>query len=132
RERAVKGGIGTASERLDTGIVVGAIAAVNAVGAIQDPHTGEVVAAPRADDGSFMDVEALLRVGRRPAESDEVNTPVNTTLAVVATNAALTKVQVNRLATVAHDGFARTIWPVHTRADGDVIFALATGEQPIE
>ncbi|MEX2373549.1 MAG: P1 family peptidase, partial [Dehalococcoidia bacterium] len=57
--------------------------------------------------------------------------PSNTTLAVVAKNARLTKAQVNRIATVAHDGFARSIWPVHTRADGDVIFALATGEQEI-
>src|SRR5690606_25408683 len=63
-ERAWKGGLGTASERLDTGVVVGALAAVNAVGSIRDSRTGEVVAAPRDDDGGFMDVDALLRVGR--------------------------------------------------------------------
>ncbi len=141
-ERAWKGGIGTAGELLDTGIVVGAIAAVNAVGSIRDGRTGKVVAAPRGDDGRMLDVDRLLRLGRGRRQVEEsragveapatvVETPSNTTLAVVATNARLTKAQVNRIATVAHDGFARAIWPVHTRADGDVIFALATGEQEI-
>ncbi len=127
-ERTWKGGLGTAAERLDTGVVVGAIAAVNAVGAIHDRRAGTVVAAPRDARGRMQDVEALLRAGRirRPAGADEVGR--NTTLAVVATNARLTKAQANRLATVAHDGFARAIWPVHTRGDGDVVFALATGE----
>ena len=135
RERALKGGIGTASEVLETGVVVGAIAAVNAVGAIRDARTGEVVAGPRGDRAGFLDVDALLRTGRRRRGADEPDPrerPENTTIAVVATNAALNKTQVNRIATVAHDGFARAIWPVHTRADGDVIFALATGEQAIE
>lgn len=144
-ERAWKGGLGTASERLDTGVIVGAVAAVNAVGSIRDSRTGEVVAAPRDGEGGFLDVDALLRIGRgrRQVEADEhdeggnkeaapaAESPSNTTLAVVATNARLTKTQVNRIATVAHDGFARSIWPVHTRADGDVIFALATGELEI-
>lgn len=141
-ERAWKGGIGTASERLDTGVIVGAIAAVNAVGSIRDSRTGQVVAAPRDGEGGFLDVDALLRLGRgrRQVEAEHeaqheadgaADTPSNTTLAVVATNARLTKTQVNRIATVAHDGFARSIWPVHTRADGDVIFALATGEMEI-
>ncbi|MDP2328791.1 MAG: P1 family peptidase [Dehalococcoidia bacterium] len=128
-ERTWKGGVGTASERLDTGVVVAAITAVNAVGSIRDPRTGEVVAAPRDDEGGMMDVDAILRTGRGRRRTEEAGQ--NTTLAVVATNARLTKTQVNRLATVAHDGFARTIWPVHTRGDGDVIFALATGEVEI-
>lgn len=146
-ERAWKGGIGTSSERLDTGIVVGAIAAVNAVGSIRDSRAGRIVAAPRGDDGRPLSVDRLLRVGRGRRQVEEQvreqgpevvfregvaeETPSNTTLAVVATNARLTKAQANRIATVAHDGFARAIWPVHTRADGDVIFALATGEQEI-
>ena len=137
-DRALKGGLGTASEVLDTGVVVAALVAVNAVGSIRDGRTGEVIAAPRADGGGFLDVDALLRAGRarrRPADIPAL--PVeeraeNTTIGIVATNAALTKTQVNRIATVAHDGFARAIWPVHTRADGDVIFALATGERPVE
>ncbi|MFA7248394.1 MAG: P1 family peptidase [Dehalococcoidia bacterium] len=138
-ERALKGGIGTASEVLGTGVVVGAIAAVNAVGSIRDGRTGEVIAAPRGDRSGFLDVDGLLRTGRgrRRAADDAAAHPAeeraeNTTIAVVATNAALTKTQVNRIATVAHDGFARAIWPVHTRGDGDVIFALATGEHPVE
>ena len=140
-ERAWKGGIGTAGELLDTGIIVGAIAAVNAVGSIRDGRAGKVVAAPRGDDGKPLDVDRLLRLGRGRRQVVEqiedakdaaaAETPSNTTLAVVATNAKLTKAQVNRIATVAHDGFARAIWPVHTRADGDVIFALATGEHEI-
>lgn len=143
-ERAWKGGIGTASEVLDTGVTIGAIAAVNAVGSIRDSRAGKVVAAPRDDDGRPLDVDRLLRLGRGRRQVEErihgsadaeagpaEETPSNTTLAVVATSARLTKAQANRIATVAHDGFARSIWPVHTRADGDVIFALATGEHEI-
>ncbi|MGE3961484.1 MAG: P1 family peptidase [Dehalococcoidia bacterium] len=135
-ERAWKGGIGTASERLDTGILVGAIAAVNAVGSIRDGRTGKVVAAPRGDDGKPLDVDRLLRLGRGRRQVQErieaaAESPSNTTLAVVATSAKLTKAQVNRIAAVAHDGFARAIWPVHTRADGDIVFALATGEHEV-
>ena len=129
-DRALKGGLGTASELLGTGVVVAAVAAVNAVGGIRDGRTGEVVAGPRGDKAGFLDVDELLATGRGRRRAPEQ--AENTTIAVVATNAALTKTQVNRIATVAHDGFARAIWPVHTRADGDVIFALATGEQPVE
>lgn len=131
-ERALKGGLGTASERLDTGVVVAAIAAVNAVGSIRDPLTGELVAAPRDDERGFLDLEQMLRVAALPPEQEVADPPTNTTLAVVATNARLTKTQINRVATVAHDGFASTIWPVHTRSDGDVIFSLATGEFEVD
>jgi L-aminopeptidase/D-esterase-like protein len=136
RERALKGGIGTASERLDTGVVVAAIAAVNAVGSVRDPRTGKTVAAPRDDKCGFMDLDAILRVGALPPEDsvadDAAEAATNTTLAIVATNARLTKTQINRIATVAHDGFASTIWPVHTRSDGDVVFGLATGEFEVD
>ena len=137
RDRVLKGGIGTASEVLDTGIIVGAIVAVNAGGSIRDPQTGEFVAAPRADGSGFIDLDAHLRTGRAwqgSENKDEGATPgpENTTLAVVATNARLTKPQANRLATVCHDGFARTTWPAHTGGDGDVIFVLATGEVEVE
>ena len=132
-DRRLKGGLGTASERLDTGIVVGAVVAVNAAGMIRDPGTAEVVAGPRADGAGFVDAEAFLRTGKpwQEPNADE-QAGQHTTLAVVATNARLTKSQANRLATVCHDGLARTIWPVHTRADGDTIFALATGELEAE
>ena len=129
-DRALKGGLGTASELLGTGVVVAAVAAVNAVGGIRDGRTGEMVAGPRGDRSGFLDIDEILATGRGRRRAPEQ--AENTTIAVVATNAALTKTQVNRIATVAHDGFARAIWPVHTRADGDVIFALATGEQSVE
>lgn len=140
RQRVLKGGLGTASEALDSGVVVGALVAVNAVGSIRDPSTGEVVAAPRADGGGFIDLDAHLRTGRaweEPSEGEAASdggepAPENTTLGVVATNGKLTKAQVNRLAAVCHDGFARTIWPAHTRGDGDTIFALATGEVEVD
>ena len=131
-DRALKGGLGTASERLDTGVVVAAIAAVNPVGSIRDPFTGETVAAPRDDERGFLDLDSMLRVAALPPETATTEAATNTTLAVVATNARLTKTQINRVATVAHDGFASTIWPVHTRADGDVVFALATGEIDVD
>jgi L-aminopeptidase/D-esterase-like protein len=136
-DRRLKGGLGTASEFIDTGIIVGAVVAVNAVGIIRDPETGEVVAGARADSG-FADTEAFLRTGQPwqgtavEMVEEEQAAGQHTTLAVVATNARLTKTQANRLATVCHDGFARTIWPVHTRGDGDAIFTLATGEVEIE
>ncbi len=126
RERAVKGGLGTASERAHDGLIAGALAAVNAVGDIIDPATGRAIAAPRRDDGSFDDTTAILREGRAPAREAIGE---NTVLVVVATNAELTKEQANRLATVCHDGIARTVRPAHTQADGDAIFVLATGDR---
>lgn len=140
--RALKGGIGTASETLQTGVIVGAIAVVNAVGSVRDPETAEVIAAPRADRSGFLDTTAIYRTGRPWVEPDAEQAAggsvagegpgEHTTLAVVATNAKLTKTEANRLATVAHDGLARAIWPVHTRGDGDVVFTLATGELELE
>jgi L-aminopeptidase/D-esterase-like protein len=124
--RRFKAGIGSASEDLGDGLVVGAIVVVNAVGDVVNSEDGSVVAGPRGEDGGFQDTMASLRSGtRRPPEG-------NTTIGVVATNAALSKEQTNRLATVAHDGLARAIRPVHTLADGDAIFALATGAIEVE
>ncbi|HLF78129.1 MAG TPA: P1 family peptidase [Dehalococcoidia bacterium] len=122
RESWLKGGVGTASEALAEGVVVGALVAVNAVGDVIDPSTGSVLAGPRGDAGAFADTMSFLRSGRRrPVEG-------NTTIGVVATNAKLTKEQANRLAVVAHDGLARAIRPAHTQGDGDTMFAMATGE----
>ena len=128
----LKGGIGTASERLaaapeggDREIVVGALVVVNALGAIVDPASGEPVAAPRGPRRTFLDPIELLRAGG-PARGTPP-APESTTLAVVATDAKLTKAEASVLAAAAHDGFARTIWPAHTRGDGDVAFGLATG-----
>lgn len=132
RDKAIKGGVGTASELLDTGVIVAALAVVNAVGAIRDPNTGGLVAAPREGERGFLDIDRELRGAKLLDSNDDEELPENTTLAVVATNACLTKTETNRIATVAHDGFASTIWPVHTKSDGDVIFSLSTGEYEVD
>jgi L-aminopeptidase/D-esterase-like protein len=123
-KQAMKSGLGTASVRVgNTGIVVGAIVAVNAVGDVVDPKTGKIVAGARKADGSgFVDSMARIREGY----SVQAN-GANTTIGVVATNAALDKTQMTKVAQMAHDGLARTIYPVHTPSDGDTIFAVATG-----
>jgi L-aminopeptidase/D-esterase-like protein len=125
RDRSLKGGIGTASEELAGGIIVGALVAVNAVGEVVDSRDGSVVAGPRGDDRDFLSSIEALRSGQRRGQ------PQNTTIGVVATNARLTKEQANRLASIGHDGFARAIRPVHTMSDGDTLFTLATGEQEL-
>ena len=122
--RPMKAGIGSASIVLNNGLVVGAIVAVNAVGDIIDPATGKVVAGSRNADGSLADVRRVLR----EAAATPAPPPVqNTTIAVVATNAPLTKAQAQRMALMADDGLARAIYPAHTVSDGDTVFALATG-----
>jgi L-aminopeptidase/D-esterase-like protein len=127
--RPMKGGIGTASVTLPGGLAVAALVAVNAAGDIVDPATGRVVAGVRTEDGrGLLDVRTLLRGGDTPPSRPGENT----TLGVVATNAALTKAQASRVATMAHDGFARAIVPSHTMGDGDVVFTLATGALPGE
>jgi len=128
--RAMKGGIGTASIARSDGLVVGAIVAVNAVGDVIDPATGEVVAGVRTADGrDLADARRLLRYGSEGApESDPIAPPpANTVIGVVATNARLTKAQATRVAQMAQDGLARTVSPSHTPWDGDTIFTLATG-----
>ncbi len=122
---AMKSGIGTASIRVGkTGIVVAAIAAVNAVGDVVDPRTGKIIAGARKPDGSgFVDTMARIRAGY----GVELPPGSNTTLGIVATNAVFDKTQLAKIAQMAHDGLARTIYPVHTPADGDTIFAAATG-----
>ena len=123
----MKGGLGTASISVPAGadaLVVGAIVAVNAVGDIIDPRNGTVVAGVRTADGkSLADARKLLRLG----SGAPVKPGQNTTIGVVATNARLTKAQASKVAQMAHDGLARTIYPSHTMGDGDAIFALATG-----
>lgn len=121
-ERAVKGGLGTASERFGQGIVVGAIVAVNAFGDVIDPGTGATLAAPRRPGGGFIRTLDLLKSGQK----SRYHIPDNTTIGVVATNATLDKEQVNKIAQMAQDGVARAIEPAHTMVDGDVLFALAT------
>ncbi|TVL94472.1 P1 family peptidase [Streptomyces sp. SAJ15] len=155
----LKGGTGSASVVLPSGVTVAALAVVNAVGSVFDPRTGvlyglvpEVVAA-RADaargeratavDGYASYVpspeahaDAVRRLAATRAESlrrfiASAHPPLNTTLAVVATDAELTRAQAHKLAGTAHDGLARAVRPVHMLSDGDTVFALATGGRPL-
>ena len=119
----MKAGIGSSAIKLPNGLVVAAIVAVNAVGDIVDPLTGHVVAGARGGDGKLLDARKLLRAGG----SREGRAGENTTIGIVATNARLTKVQAQKMAQMAHDGFARAIYPVHTPGDGDTIFSVGTG-----
>ena len=122
--RAMKGGIGTAAIELPNGLVVAALMAVNAVGDVVDPSTGEVVAGVRDEAGTRLaDARELLRSGALVRS----RRGRNTTIGVVATNARLTKTAANKVAQMAHDGLARTVYPAHTPGDGDTIFALALG-----
>ncbi|MEY4710875.1 MAG: hypothetical protein RIS88_325 [Pseudomonadota bacterium] len=122
--RAMKGGIGTASVNVG-GVTVGALIACNALGDVVDPDTGQVIAGARTADGlRLADTRRALLAGESPIP---ILAGTNTTIGVIATDAALTKVQATRLAQAAHDGLARAINPVHTVADGDTLFALATG-----
>ncbi len=122
-------GIGSASITLPEGITVGAVVAVNAVGDVYDPRTGDMIGSAHMPDGTAISSENLLW-GNAPAPKQvRITAPgSNTTIGVVATDARLSKEQANRLADVAHDGLARTIRPVHTQMDGDTLFALATGQ----
>lgn len=122
---AMKGGLGTASVQVgNSDLVVGAIVAVNAVGDVIDRKTGKILAGARTTDGhGYRDTMAQLMAGAtlHPRRGE------NSTIGVVATNAKLNKTQATKMAQMAHDGFARTINPVHSMMDGDTIFAAATG-----
>jgi L-aminopeptidase/D-esterase-like protein len=123
-QRAMKGGIGTASIRIGD-ITVAALVAVNAGGDVVDPASGDVMAGARSADGRrVMGTMAALLRGELP---EAARAGLATTIGVVATDAMLSKVQASKLATMAHDGLARSINPVHTMTDGDTLFALATG-----
>jgi L-aminopeptidase/D-esterase-like protein len=121
---AMKSGLGTASVRLRNGLVVGALVVVNALGDVIDPISGRILAGARTPEGGFVDtLQAMAAIA-----GGVDFTGTNTTIGVVATNAALTKEQVNKVAQMAQDGLARTIRPAHTMLDGDTIFSLALGE----
>jgi L-aminopeptidase/D-esterase-like protein len=132
-----KGGIGSASAVTSGGVTVAALALVNAVGTVTVGDGPWFWAAPFEIDGEFggrglphafaPDMLRMRLKGGPSATSAE-----NTTLAVVVTDADLTKTQAKRLAMIAQTGFARAIYPVHAPLDGDVLFAAATGEKPID
>jgi L-aminopeptidase/D-esterase-like protein len=123
-DRGMKGGIGTASITVD-GVTVGAIIACNALGDVVDPETGRPIAGARTKNGkALIDSRRAILKGEAPKP---ILKGANTTIGVIATDAPITKVQASRLATMAHDGLARAINPVHTMSDGDTLFALGTG-----
>ena len=123
-DRAMRGGIGGAAIQVG-GVTVGALIAVNAMGDVVDPATGCVIAGARSADGtSLLDTMAALRRGELPPA---LQAGLATTIGVIGTDAKLDKAGANKLAQMAHDGLARAINPVHTQADGDTLFALATG-----
>ena len=123
----MKAGVGSSARILPNGLVVAALVVVNAAGDVIDPETGRVVAGTRSADGKTpADVRQLLRSGAL-VKSPPQPAGANTTIGVVATNARLSKAEVNRMALMADDGLARAIVPSHTIGDGDTVFALATG-----
>ena len=132
-----KGGLGSASAATPDGVKVAAIVAVNAVGTVTVGDGPWFWAAPfelggefggRGLPDTFTDDMLRMRIKGGPAASARENT----TIGAVVTDAVLTKPQAKRLAMIAHTGFARAIYPVHAPTDGDVLFAAATGEKPIE
>lgn len=127
RARGLQGGVGTASVTLANGVVVSALAVVNAAGSVIDPSTGL----------PWMPGRIALRrplAGERDAlrrHMDSAVPPLNTTIGIVATTAALTKAECSKFASVAHDGLARAVRPVHSLLDGDTVFGLSTGRDEL-
>lgn len=127
----LKGGLGSASAVLSNGMTVGALVAVNALGSAIAGEGPEFWAAPYEIDGEFGNIGLpRARIGaweppptKQPGEA--------TTIAIVATDAALTKAEAHRMAVAAHDGIARALVPAHTLLDGDLVFAAATGARPL-
>lgn len=124
-KNACKSGIGAATEKV-LGVTVTAIVAVNAMGDIVDDE-GKIIAGAKGKNGEFIDTEKCL------AEGDVLKLAfgTNTTIGCILTDAKLDKVDVNRLASISHNGLARAIRPVHTMYDGDTMFCLASGKRPV-
>ena len=124
-ERAVKSGLGTASQIIAGGVVVASLMVVNAVGDVIEPGTGKILAGPRKPDGrGFLSTSQLWKGGFH-----ELVPSFNTVIGAVATDAKLSKTEANKLACVAQVGIARTIDPCHTMYDGDALFTLSLGEK---
>jgi len=132
-ERAMKGGAGCCTVPIYGGAQVSVLAVVNAFGDVRDPDSGRLLAGARqaADRPELADTAACLMQGQLRGgfgESHPQN-PQNTTLAVVATDAALTRVQAQKLAAMAQTGLSRTLSPAHTMFDGDLVFAVSLGDR---
>jgi len=125
-EYAMKGGLGTASYQVPgTEIIIGAIVAVNAVGDVYAPNSAQILAGARNENSKgFRSIMEAIMQGKSVIQS----AGANTTIGAIATNVPFNKAQLKKIAGMAHDGFARTINPIHTMWDGDTIFALSTGK----
>ncbi len=144
----LKSGIGTASARHESGLIVGAIAAVNAFGDVVDAKSGKLIAGPRGDRRGRMQRTSVVFKRRSladyvadaeqqagtllPSSPTSSQVPTNTTLVVVATNARLDKAMATRLAIMADDGISHAVRPAHTPFDGDTVFVLATGDSDVD
>ncbi|HBS49157.1 MAG TPA: peptidase T4 [Rhodobacteraceae bacterium] len=134
-----KGGLGSASLRLEDGTTVGALVAANPMGSPTTPGGRHFWAAPFEIDGEFGELGPdpsaglgrVLESAKMRAMQTRAPERANTTIAIVATDADLTKAQCQRVATAAHDGIARAILPAHSPGDGDLVFALSTGARPL-
>lgn len=145
--QAMKAGLGTASMDVGGGLIVGALVAVNALGDVVDPASGQILAGARtprevpspisptrdteSPSSPFADTRTILRTLAVSPPMPPAS-PENTVIGIVATNARLTKEQTNKVAQMAQDGLARAIRPAHMMYDGDTIFALATGKVPAD
>ncbi|MEU8481881.1 P1 family peptidase [Streptomyces sp. NPDC048641] len=140
----LKGGVGTASTVLESGVTVAALVVANAAGSAVDPATGALYgrlfdpgSAPERGGGPYPSpqthAQARARIARAGEEAaGQTSPPLNTTLAVVASDALLTRSQAQKLAGTSHDGIARAVRPVHLLNDGDTVFAVSTGTRPID
>ncbi|MBU7598449.1 P1 family peptidase [Streptomyces sp. P38-E01] len=128
----LKGGVGTAATVLPSGVTVGAVVVVNAVGSFLDPATGALYGELFDGRTNLPSAEQHRRAQERMAAAQRHSgvSPLNTTIAVVATDAVLTKAQAQKLAGTSHDGLARSVRPAHLLHDGDSVFAMATGTHP--
>ncbi|WP_299286888.1 P1 family peptidase [uncultured Tateyamaria sp.] len=131
----MKGGLGTASLTLDNGITVGALVVANPMGSVTTPGDRHFWAAPFEIDGEFggLGPDPAAGLGRT-LDSRKLGAMMeraNTTIAIVATDAALDKAQCQRVAIAAHDGIARACVPAHSPADGDLVFAVSTSAKPL-
>ena len=126
RDRAMKGGVGTSARQLPGRGTLGALVAVNAVGNVVDPSTGRVLAGARLPGGGFADTDDMFRSLRR---SPQASPPRGTTLAIVATDLALSRRDMLRVAQACHDGFARAVVPSHSATDGDTVFVVSTSPE---
>jgi L-aminopeptidase/D-esterase-like protein len=132
----VKGGLGSASLQLPDGTMVGALVAANPVGAVTTPGDRHFYAAPFEMNGEFgglgPDMSSGLGLSMDSRKTAAMSPRENTTIAIVATDATLTKAQCKRMAVAAHDGIARATVPAHTPHDGDLVFALSTADHEVD